>query len=306
MTERQVQPSKNMEYQVHQFKAMGSPCAFCVYHSSSSVIQNALQLAEEEVLRLEKKYSRFIKDSVLSSINEKAGVASVQVDAETAGLINYAAQCYALSDGLFDITSGVFRQIWDFKSSKLPSLMAIEHTLKKVGFHKLNWDGQTLYLPKHMEIDLGGVVKEYAADCARQILFNNGIQHGLVDLGGDMAVVGEKPDQTPWLIGIRDPNNPAKAIVNIPLMQGAIATSGHYERFMMINGKRYCHIINPKTGWPVEYCATVSVASSQCLVSGSLATIAMLKEEQAQNWLTEQEAVFFVQNSQGQCFGSLA
>lgn len=301
-----MQPSKNMEYQVYQFKAMGSPCAFCVYHLSYNVIQNALQLAQEEVHRLEKKYSRFLNHSVLSNINEQAGVAPVKVDGETAGLINYAAQCFELSDGLFDITSGVFRQIWDFKSPKLPSSVAIKNTLRNVGFNKLNWDGQTLYIPKNMEIDLGGVVKEYAADCARQVLLNNGIQHGLVDLGGDMAVVGEKPDQSPWVIGIRDPSNPAKAIVSIPLMQGAIATSGHYERFMMINGKRYCHIINPKTGWPAEYCATVSVTSPQCLVSGSLATIAMLKEEKAQNWLKEQEAVFFVQNSQGQCFGSLA
>ena len=295
-----------MKYYVHQFKAMGSPCAFSAYHPSFNIIQNALKLAEEEVLRLEKKYSRFLTHSVLSNINGQAGIAPVQVDGETAGLINYAAQCYALSDGLFDVTSGVFRRIWDFKSAQLPSSLAIKKTLENVGFNKLDWDGQALFLPKFMEIDLGGVVKEYAVDCARQVLLNNGVQHGLVDLGGDMAVVGEQPGQTPWDIGIRNPANPAKAIVSIPLMEGAIATSGYYERFMMIDGKRYCHIINPKTGWPVEYCATVSVVSPQCLVSGSLATIAMLKEQQAEAWLKEQEAVFFLQNSKGQCFGSLS
>ncbi len=300
-----MQSSKNMKYYVHHFKAMGSPCAFSVYYPPSSSIQNALKLAQEEVLRLEKKYSRFLTHSTLSNINAQAGVTDVKVDGETAGLINYAAQCYALSDGMFDITSGVFRGIWDFKSSQLPNLSAIQKTLKNVGFNKLDWDGRALYLPEFMEIDLGGVVKEYAADCARQVLFNNGIQHGLVDLGGDMAVVGEKPDQTPWVIGIRDPNDPVKAIVSIPLMEGAIATSGHYERFMMINGKRYCHIINPKTGWPVEYCATVSVVSDRCLVSGSLATIAMLKEQEAESWLKEQEAVFFLQDSKGQRSGSL-
>lgn len=294
-----------MEYQVLQFKAMGSPCAFSVYHPSLSVVQKALGHAQEEVLRLEKKYSRFLNDSALSNINQQAGIAPVQVDAETAGLINYAAQCFELSDGLFDITSGVFRQIWDFKSSSLPSNSAINQTLKKVGFNKLEWDGQSLYLPKHMEIDFGGVVKEYAADCARQVLHNSGIHHGLVDLGGDMAVVGEKPDHMPWIIGIREPSNPAKALVNIPLLEGAIATSGHYERYMMVNGKRYCHIINPKTGWPVQHCASVSVVSSQCLVSGSLATIAMLKEQSAQNWLAEQEAVFFLQDVNGNNFGAL-
>ena len=300
------QSDKSMNYRLHQFKAMGSPCAFSVYHPSLPATQKALRLAQEEVLRLETKYSRFINDSILSRINQQAGIAPIQVDAETAGLINYAAQCYALSDGLFDITSGVFRQIWDFKSSKLPNLLAIDETLNHVGFNKLDWSGDTLYLPEHMEIDLGGVVKEYAADCARQVLFNNGIRHGLVDLGGDMAVVGEKPDQSPWVIGVRDPIKPNKAIVSIPLLSGAIATSGHYERYMMVDGKRYCHIINPKTGWPVQYNATVSVVSPHCLVSGSLASIAMLKEESAVAWLQEQDAVFFLQNAQNQNFGSLA
>ncbi|OUR60036.1 hypothetical protein A9Q73_12605 [Bermanella sp. 47_1433_sub80_T6] len=263
-------------------------------------------MAQQEVLRLEKKYSRFLATSELSLINKQAGLDPVLVDDETAGLLNYAAICFELSDGLFDITSGVLRRIWDFKSSRLPSQQQLDDTLPVVGFDKIHWDGQKIALPNNMEIDLGGVVKEYAADCARQVLLDHGITHGLVDLGGDICVVGCQPNDQPWSMGVRDPENPNQAAVTIPLMSGAIATSGYYERFMVVDGQRYCHIINPKTGWPVQFCATVAVVSSRCLVSGSLATIGMLKQQDAVSWLAAQEATFFLQDTHGQRFGSLS
>ena len=283
---------------------MGSPCTFHVYHRDKEKRKQAITLAQQEVVRLEKKYSRFLKDSTLSKINNQAGIQPIQVDSETAGLLNYAAICFEQSAGLFDITSGVFRRIWDFKSNRLPGQAAINEVLQHVGFEKITWDGNSISLPTHMEIDLGGVVKEYAADCARQIFLENDIHHGLVNLGGDMAVVGEKPDSSPWVVGVRNPQQPQYALVDIPLTQGAIATSGYYERYMLVDGERYCHIINPLTGWPVKYCATVSVVSPRCLVSGSLATIAMLKQQEAVTWLEEQGAVFFLQNHKTQCFGS--
>jgi len=291
---------------VHEFKAMGSPCAFKLYHPDQTVLDRAVKMAQQEVLRLEKKYSRFLATSDLSVINKQAGGDPVLVDDETAGLLNYAAMCFELSDGLFDITSGVLRRIWDFSSSNLPSQQQLDDILPRVGFDKIHWDGQKVTLPNNMEIDLGGVVKEYAADCARQVLLNNDITHGLVDLGGDICVVGCQPGDQPWLMGVRDPECPNQAAVTIPLMSGAIATSGYYERFMVVDGQRYCHIINPKTGWPVQFCATVAVVSSRCLVSGSLATIGMLKQQDAVSWLTSQEATFFLQDAQGQCFGTLA
>ncbi len=288
---------------VHEFKAMGSPCAFHVYHQHKNILDRAILLAQQEVLRLEQKYSRFLPSSQLSHINGNAGGNPVTVDAETAGLLNYAAMCFEHSEGLFDITSGVFRKIWDYKSNTLPSQQQISQILPAVGFDKICWDGTRITLPKNMEIDLGGVVKEYAADCARQVLIENGIKHGLVDLGGDITVVGCKPDLSPWLMGVRDPENPSEAVVTIPLMEGAIATSGYYERHMWVDGQRYCHIINPKTGWPVQYCATVSIVAERCLVSGSLATIAMLKQKTAVLWLKEQHATFFLQDMHGQTFG---
>jgi len=285
---------------------MGSPCVFKLYHRDQIVLDRAIKMAQQEVLRLEKKYSRFLATSELSLINKQAGLDPVLVDDETAGLLNYAAICFELSDGLFDITSGVLRRIWDFKSSRLPSQQQLDDTLPVVGFDKIHWDGQKIALPNNMEIDLGGVVKEYAADCARQVLLDHGITHGLVDLGGDICVVGCQPNDQPWSMGVRDPENPNQAAVTIPLMSGAIATSGYYERFMVVDGQRYCHIINPKTGWPVQFCATVAVVSSRCLVSGSLATIGMLKQQDAVSWLAAQEATFFLQDTHGQRFGSLS
>jgi len=288
----------------HTFKAMGSPCAFHLYHKNKHTLNNAIQLAQQEVVRLEKKYSRFLASSQLSKINHAAGKHPVMVDPETAGLLNYSALCFEQSDGLFDITSGILNKAWDFKSGTLPSQEQIDECLTHVGFNKITWDGESIYLPHHMQIDFGGVVKEFAADCARQVLLDSGIEHGLVDLAGDMAVVGCKPNGEPWLIGIRDPSEPSKAVATIPLTKGAIATSGYYERFMIINGKRYCHILDPTTGWPVEYCATVSVVADRCIVSGSLATIAMLKQQNAVNLLIDIDADYFLQDCYGKIFSS--
>lgn len=289
----------------HTFKAMGSPCQLHLFHPDLSLLERAIDVATAEVKRLEEKYSRFLNDSVLTQINHQAGIAATVVDAETAGLLNYAQNCFDLSEGLFDISSGVFRQVWDFKSNALPTEKQLAEVLPFVGFEKLNWDGEQLFLPKGMQIDFGGLVKEYAADCVREHLIRLGLQHGLVDLGGDMALIGSKANHEPWLIGIRNPHHPEQAMATIALKAGAIATSGYYERFMMVDGQRYCHIINPKTGWPVNYVASVSVAAGSCLVSGSLSSIAMLKQQSAVDWLTEQQASFYLQSHDGQLFGTL-
>ena len=289
----------------HTFKAMGSPCQLHLFHPDLSLLERAIDVATAEVKRLEEKYSRFLNDSVLTQINQQSGIAATVVDAETVGLLNYAQNCFYLSEGLFDITSGVFRQVWDFNSNALPTEKQLTDVLPFVGFEKLNWDGEQLFLPKGMQIDFGGIVKEYAADCAREHLIRLGLQHGLVDLGGDMALLGSKPNNAPWLIGIRNPHDPEQAIATISLSHGAIATSGYYERFMMVNGKRYCHIINPKTGWPVHYVASVSVAANSCLVSGSLSSIAMLKQQTAVAWLNEQQTNFYLHTHQGEDFGTL-
>jgi thiamine biosynthesis lipoprotein len=285
------------------FNSMASPCVIHAYHQDSQHLQQAIDLAIAEVVRLEKKYSRYQKDSVLSQLNSVNK--PINVDQETAGLLNYAKTCYEFSGGLFDITSGVFRKIWDFKRNKIPNQEHIQCVQKYVGFEKLHWDGCELFIPENMEIDFGGVVKEYAADQARNILRQNNIKHGLVDLGGDISILGLKPNGQPWTVGVRNPDQPDIPIATIPLKQGAIATSGYYERYIMIKGERYCHIINPKTGWPAKQVASVSVVADECIVCGSLTTVAMLKENQGAQWLKEQDVTFYLQMDTGEQFGCL-
>lgn len=264
---------------------MGGPAEIQIYVKHND--KNIIQLAVSEAKRLEKKYSRYLPNSVTSTVNNAAGQANgIVVDDETAGLLNYAQTAWQHSDGLFDITSGVLRQAWDFKSNHLPSEQSLQPLLKKIGFHKLTWQPPRLTLPEGMEIDFGGVVKEYAADALKSLLINEGIKFGFVELAGDISIIGPHPDGSPWKIGIRNPAKPEEAIATIEASNGGIASSGNYERFIVVNHKHYCHILNPKTGWPTHGVASVSVHASTCLVAGTASTTAMLLGvTQGREWL---------------------
>jgi thiamine biosynthesis lipoprotein len=230
------------------------------------------------VARLERKYSRYREDSETSRINRSAGdPTGLEVDDETAGLLDYAQTCFEQSEGLFDITSGILRRAWDLRSGRLPARAQIDELLTRIGWDRLRWERPHLALPvPGMQLDFGGVVKEYAADRVAALARHRGAAGGLVDLGGDLAVVGPHPDGRPWKVGIRDPRAPECALASVALRGGAIATSGDYERSMVVDGRRYGHILNPKTGWPVEGLRSVSVAAERCLIAGTASTIAML------------------------------
>ncbi len=266
---------------------MGGPCSIQLYAESENEATYQAKSAMDEVYRLEAKYSRYRDDSIISKINQTSlDGESLQVDDETAGILNYANIVWHESDGLFDVTSGVLRKVWDFKSGCLPSQTNINKVLPLVGWDKLNWNNGLLAFPlAGIELDFGGIVKEYAADRAVEVCLQLGVQHGLVELGGDIRVIGPHPDDTPWMIGIRDSRAPEKAITKVPLMTGGLASSGDYERYMMVNGVRYSHLLNPCTGWPVKSLASVTVMADQCLIAGSATTIAMLKGDQGLDWL---------------------
>ena len=280
----------------YNFKAMGSPCQLKLYASKKTSLDLISYLVSREVERLEAKYSRYRNNSLLTEINSSAGTGkSILLDDETVALLNYAHQVFLESDGLFDITSGVLRKVWDFKSSTVPDTSLIEDCLRKIGWLKLERNDNKIQLPiKGMELDLGGIVKEYAVDRCIALLKQKGITSALVNLGGDVSVTGALPDGKGWNIGISHPEQATAAIANMPLASGAIASSGDYQRFLTYNNKRYCHILNPKTGYPVE-CGlrSVSVWASHCLLAGSLTTIAMLKGSHGLSWL-QQLAVPFV------------
>ena len=286
---------------------MGGPCSIQLYAESENEAALRAKRAMDEVYRLEAKYSRYRDDSVISKINAASlRGGEIKVDDETAGLLNYAATVWHESNGLFDVTSGVLRKVWDFKSDALPSQLDIEAILPLVGWDKLNWNNGLLAFPlAGIELDLGGVVKEYAADRAAAICLQLGVQHGLVELGGDIRVIGSHPDEAPWMVGIRNPRISEQAISMVPLQQGGLASSGDYERYMMVNGVRYSHLLNPSTGWPVKSLASVTVVANQCLIAGSVTTIAMLKGEQGLAWLESLGLHYLAIDQNGVHHGSL-
>jgi len=215
----------------------------------------------------------------VTAINRSAGDArGVEVDAETADLLDYAATAWSHSGGLFDITSGSLRKIWNFKSGRVPSQAEVDDALTRVGWQRVVWERPRIVLPvAGMELDFGGFGKEWAVDAVTELCRGRGVRHGLVDLGGDVRAIGPHPDGRPWGVGIRDPRAPERAIASILLFADGLATSGDYERCMVVDGVRYTHILDPRTGWPVTGLRSASVVAPQCLVAGTATTIAMLK-----------------------------
>lgn len=273
------------------FRAMGSPCELRLWGETRNALEPAVEACKAEIARLEIKFSRYRDTSLASRINHSAGNSEgLEVDDETAALLDFAQTAYHESEGRFDPTSGVLRRIWDFKSGRLPSEAQLAKTLTLVGWSKVEWTRPRIILPlPGMELDFGGFVKEYAADRVSELCRTLGVSSGMIDLGGDLAIVGPHPDGEPWLIGIRNPRNPAQAIARIALSAGGLATSGDYERCMLIAGKRYSHLLDPRNGQSFQGGpACVSVTADHCLVAGVTATIAMLHEERAsQHFLDE-------------------
>jgi thiamine biosynthesis lipoprotein len=271
----------------HEFKAMGSPCEIQFYATDPPQAKRLADAVTADVCRLEQRYSRYREDSFLSEINRIAATGgAITVDDETAGLLNYALACYQQSDGLFDITSGILRKAWKFDRGELPDQAIIDRLLETVGWHLVRWSPPVLeFTVAGMELDFGGIVKEYAVDRVATVFHQTGVYHGLVNLGGDIRVIGPHPDGSPWYVGIRHPRKVEETIATLPLHQGGMASSGDYERCIVVDGVRYAHVLNPRTGWPVRHLASVSVIGDFCVVAGSASTIAMLKEAEGPEWL---------------------
>jgi FAD:protein FMN transferase len=276
--------------------------------------EQARALAEQavaEVRRIEHKYSRYRADSVLSRINAAAGSgAFTEVDAETAHLLGFAEQLWRLSDGLFDITSGVLRRAWDFKTPSLPDAQTLQTLQALIGWRKVDWQAASATQPARvrltqagMELDFGGFGKEYAADRAAALLMGAGVQHGYVNLGGDLRLMGPQPDGQAWQIGITHPRQAGAFAASLSLLSGALATSGDYERYFELGGQRYCHILNPQTMQPARYWQSISVVAPVCTAAGAISTIAMLKQEQAAAFLAEQGVSWLGIDQTGQVHG---
>jgi FAD:protein FMN transferase len=246
------------------------------------------QLAIREVERIEQKYSRYRPDSALSLLNSQAPFDWTQCDSETISLLRYGAVLFDASNGLFDLSSGVLRQAWNFRDAVLPTPSKLKTLLSTVGWQHVKIEGNRVRFDQPaMELDFGGIGKEYAADRAAAALVAAGVTHGFVNLAGDLAVIGPQPDGRAWSIAIPAPRQTEATLASIDVSRGGLATSGDYERFFTVNGKRYCHVLNPKTGYPVNYWQSVTVLAPSAAVAGSCCTIAMLLEKEGLSFLRE-------------------
>lgn len=288
---------KQNDYLVGQFTAMASPCEILIDTRDESFARSLVELACHEAHRIEQKFSRYRTDNIIHRINHSDGK-PVTVDEETANLLDYAQQCYQISDGLFDITSGTLRKIWTFDGSDhIAKQSQIDQLLPLVGWEKVNWRRPTIDLPKGMEIDFGGIGKEYAVDQTIQLIMQHHAVSCLINYGGDIRVTGLRKNQQPWVIGIEDPDNLEtlqSTSPTIQLVKGAIATSGDTRKFLYKDGIRYGHVINPKTGWPVKNGPrSITVAANTCTEAGILASLALLQEEKADKFLCTEKVKYW-------------
>jgi FAD:protein FMN transferase len=278
-----------------RFTAMASPCELLVETENHELAAALLQQIRDEALRIERKFSRYLPNNIVYKINMSDG-RPVEVDAETAQLLNFAHKLYELSGGLFDITSGVLRAAWIFDGSdRIPEQRDIDSLLPRIGWERVLWKPPLLTLQPGMEIDFGGIGKEYAVDRSIQIIRSQTNTPCLVNYGGDLAVTGARGNDEPWRVGIESVSIPgALSDRGIALKQGALATSGDVRRYVLKDGVRYGHILNPKTGWPVaDAPRSVTVAAATCTEAGMLSTLGMLQGADCEQFLQDENIPFW-------------
>jgi thiamine biosynthesis lipoprotein len=267
---------------------MASPCEVHVAGTDRETAERIVGIAAAEARRIEAKLSRYRRGNVVDEINSANG-RPVVVDDETARMLDYAQRLYELSDRKFDITSGVLRRAWRFDGSdRLPPPHAVAELLLLVGWDKVRWQSRVLTLRSGMEIDFGGIGKEYAVDRAAALV-EPLCTHCLLNFGGDLLALGPQRDGAPWRVGVESVRGERAAAKQIDLAVGALATSGDAKRFLEKDGKRYGHVLDPTTGWPVvDAPRSVTVAAPSCTEAGMLATLALLHGADAEAFLAAQ------------------
>jgi len=289
--------TRESDHFVGRFTAMACPCEVLVDTHDESLARRAVDIAAQCAWRVERKFSRYCDDNIVHRINTAEG-APVTVDDETANLLDFATALTQLSDGRFDISSGVLRRAWTFDGGdRLPAQSTIDGLLPHVGWSKVRWSRPELQMQPHMQIDFGGVGKEYAVDTAAKLIEEEfGNISCLVNFGGDVAVCHPRGDQAPWRVGVEAAATPGSAVGLIQLHQGGLATSGDSRRYVLANGQRYSHILDARTGWPVAGAPrSVTVAARTCTQAGALSTLAMLQGSSARTFLEAQHTRFWLQ-----------
>lgn len=278
------------------FDAMASPCEILIETDNKQLARQLTQLACNEAKRIEYKYSRYRADSVISAINSSHGE-PMAIDDETWRLLSFANTCYQLSEGMFDITSGILGKAWHFDGSdRLPSQSDIDALLTLIGWQRVELAAEYVTLPAGMQLDVGGIGKEYAVDRVAALVSEQAPEVSVVvNFGGDIRVTRRRINDQPWYIGIENPLKAEQGDTLVKIFQGGLATSGDARRYLLHEGKRYSHILNPKTGCPVdEPPRSVTVAADSCTQAGLLATLAMLQGKGAEDFLASQGLTHWV------------
>jgi FAD:protein FMN transferase len=282
---------------VGRFVAMACPCEVLIDSDSQETAQTLLRAIANVAWRVEQKFSRYRSDGVVHEINSSAGQATA-VDGETAQLLDFAVTLTKLSNGGFDITSGALRRAWTFDGGSLvPSRQQIDALLPLVGWDKVVWRRPYLTLQPGMQIDFGGIGKEYAVDSAAMLAGSLAPEVScLVNFGGDIAVRAPSDSDREWSVGIERFDQTGVAREIIKLRRGALATSGDSRRFVIKDGRRYSHILDARTGWPIpDAPRSVTVAADTCTQAGTLTTLAMLQGAGASDFLRASGCKFWLQ-----------
>ena len=236
-----------------------------------------LDAAINNIRRIEALISSWDENSQTGNINRSAGIEPVQVDVELFNLIKRSIAISKLTDGAFDITYASMDKVWKFDGSvtQLPDSNTVKESVRKVGYQniQLSEDNRSVFLPeKGMKIGFGAIGKGYAADHTMNLLKSLGVTSGIINASGDLRTWGQQPNGEPWQIGVKNPLNKNKVFVLLPLVNQALVTSGNYEKFITIDGKRYAHIIDPRTGYPTSGLTSVTIIASSAELADALAT----------------------------------
>jgi len=264
---------------------MDTFCEISCYTADKDKAASAISEAFKEMERIEKVFSKFDENSEVSKINKLAGLDKLGVSKEVFGLTEKAVYYSRISEGAFDITVAPLMEMWGFirRRGSIPDKEAIEKALKGVGYKNIELYpkvGFVKFLNKDTEVDFGGIAKGYAVDRAKDLLVSRGIKDGLINLGGNIFALGRPPGKKNWKIGVQDPRNKGKLLHSFELTNKAISTSGNYERFFEIEGKRYSHIINPVTGVPCQGIISVTVVADSAEEADALSTAIFVMGEE--------------------------
>jgi thiamine biosynthesis lipoprotein len=259
-----------------EFRAMSTHCRVNFHGVPADVARDFQRDVVTWTAQFEARYSRFIPDSLIGRINAAAGEHWVETDPETDRLFNLCQELFFFTRGSFDPTALPLIKLWNWKAQPpvVPDDAAIQAALTLVGWNKIQRRPGGIFLPQAgMALDLGGIGKEYAVDCVINMAIQRGIPNVMVDFGQDVRVRGHALDKKFWWIGLDDAANPGKCWAGVAVTDHAVATSGDYLRNFQINGRRYGHILDPRTGYPAfNDCRAVSIIAPSCTIAGLLAT----------------------------------